>query len=417
MRFGIFFEIQMPRPWQDDSEQRAFAEALEQAELADRIGIQYMWATEHHFLEEYAHSSAPEVFLAAAAARTKRIRVGHGIRLMPPAYNHPARVAECLATLDLVSGGRVEWGVGSSSSAAEILGFNFDPHDKEAMADEATAEVAKMLCSTPYPGFEGRFFSMPSRNVVPKPVQRPHPPLWTACSRRQTIIRAAEQGVGALTFAFVDPNEARPWVEDYQRTFADHCEPIGQDVNPRLAMVTGFGCADEAEVARARFKGGQDFFGYALAYYYGTGRHLPGTDSVWSKYEKAGIAADTGYGDVTPFATPKELRERYRIFEDAGVDQVVIMPQAGRNRHEYICEALELFGRSVLPEFVERDEQAEKDRLVRLGPAIERARLASSLPRTLETPEPIEAFGLRSKRAASELATLLHKAPIEGENK
>ena len=413
MRFGVFFEIQMPRPWQDDSEQRAFAEALEQAELADRIGIQYIWATEHHFLEEYAHSSAPEVFLAAVAGRTRRIRLGHGIRLMPPPYNHPARVAECLATLDLVSGGRVEWGVGSSSSAAEILGFGFDPHEKEAMADEATAEVAKMLTSSPYPGFEGRYFSMPARNVVPKPIQRPHPPLWTACSKRQTIIRAAEQGVGALTFAFVNPNDARPWVEDYHQTFAERCDPIGQEVNPRLAMVTGFGCADDASVARERFKAGQDFFGYALAYYYGTGRHTPGRDSIWSKYQEAGIEADTGYGDATPFATPKELIERYRIFEDAGVDQVILMPQAGRNRHEDICEALDLFGRAVFPEFLDRDEESEARRMKRLEPAIDRARARITPPGEVETLEPIEAFGLRSKRAASELATLLHKAPIE----
>src|SRR6185312_1410102 len=122
----------------------------------------------------------------------------------------------------------------------------------------------------------------------------------------------------------------------YYRTFDENCTPIGQDVNPRLAMVTGFGCAEEAGVARERFKAGQDFFGYALAYYYGTGRHVPVIDSVWSEYEGAGIAADTGYGDTTPFATPKELRGRYAIYEEAGVDQVVIMPQAGRNRHEHI---------------------------------------------------------------------------------
>jgi alkanesulfonate monooxygenase SsuD/methylene tetrahydromethanopterin reductase-like flavin-dependent oxidoreductase (luciferase family) len=297
----------------------------------------------------------------------------------------------------------------------EILGFGFDPHDKEPMADEATIEVAKMLSMTPYPGYSGRFFSMPARNVVPKPVQRPHPPLWTACSKRQTILRAAEQGVGALTFAFVDPHEARPWVEDYYRTFEERCTPIGQDVNPRLAMVTGFGCADDARVARERFKGGQDFFGYALAYYYGTGRHAPGIDSVWSEYEGAGIAGDTGYGDVTPFATPKELRERYGIFEEAGVDQVVLMPQAGRNRHEHICEALELFGRTVLPEFIERDEKAEERRARRLAPAIERAR--SRIVKGVEAvdPERVEAFGLRSNRAASELSTLLHKAPLQGE--
>ena len=107
MKFGVFYEHQLPRPWVEGSEQQLFQDALSQVELADRLGIDYAWEVEHHFLEEYSHSSAPEVFLAAASQRTKRIRLGHGIVLMPPGYNHPARVAERIATLDLVSNGRV----------------------------------------------------------------------------------------------------------------------------------------------------------------------------------------------------------------------------------------------------------------------------------------------------------------------
>ena len=115
MRFGIFYEHQLPRPWQRGDELRLFQEALDQVELADRLGIDYAWEVEHHFLEEYSHSSAPEVFLAACSQRTKNIRLGHGITLMAPNYNHPARVAERIATLDLVSRGRVEWGTGESA--------------------------------------------------------------------------------------------------------------------------------------------------------------------------------------------------------------------------------------------------------------------------------------------------------------
>src|SRR5215472_19008770 len=112
MQFGIFYEHQLPRPWTDGTEQQLFQDALEQVELADRLGIDYAWEVEHHFLEEYSHSSAPEVFLAACAARTRRIRLGHGIVIMQPGYNHTARVAERIAMLDLVSGGRVEFGTG-----------------------------------------------------------------------------------------------------------------------------------------------------------------------------------------------------------------------------------------------------------------------------------------------------------------
>ena len=120
MKFGIFYEHQLPRPWTPDSEHELIQNALEQIEYADKIGIDYAWEVEHHFLEEYSHSSAPEVFLAACSQRTQRIRLGHGIVLMPPGYNQPARVAERIATLDLVSRGRVDWGTGESASRAEL---------------------------------------------------------------------------------------------------------------------------------------------------------------------------------------------------------------------------------------------------------------------------------------------------------
>src|SRR5438876_139400 len=175
MRFGIFYEHQLPRPWEDGAELKLFQEALNQVELADRLGIDYAWEVEHHFLEEYSHSSAPEVFLAAASQRSKCIRLGHGIVLMPPAYNPPARVAERLATLDLVSGGRVDWGTGESASRAELEGFGIDPNERRAMWRETVEQVANMMVMDPYPGFSGKYFSMPVRNVLPKPVQKPHP--------------------------------------------------------------------------------------------------------------------------------------------------------------------------------------------------------------------------------------------------
>src|SRR5258708_34771499 len=122
MKFGLFYEHQLPQPWREDSERRLIQDAISQVELADRLGIEYVWEVEHHFLEEYSHSSAPEVFLAACSQRTSRIRLGHGIVLMPPGYNHPARVAERIAALDLVSKGRVEFGTGESSAILELGG-------------------------------------------------------------------------------------------------------------------------------------------------------------------------------------------------------------------------------------------------------------------------------------------------------
>jgi hypothetical protein len=243
MKFGLFYEHQLPQPWAEDSELRLYQDALDQVELADRLGIDHVWEVEHHFLEEYSHSSAPEVFLAACSQRTRRIRLGHGITLMPPNYNHPARVAERIATLDLVSNGRVEWGTGESATAVEMGGFGVDPQEKEAMWQEATEQAANMLAMRPYPGFAGRWFDMPCRNLVPKPVQKPHPPMWVACSRRETIHRAARAGLGALAFAFLEPEQAAKWVEEYYGIIkSPECVPIGHSVNPNLAIVTGMSC-------------------------------------------------------------------------------------------------------------------------------------------------------------------------------
>ncbi len=358
MKVGIFYEHQLPRPWTKGLEHKMFQDALNQVELADRLGIDYAWEVEHHFLEEYSHSSAPEVFLAACSQRTKNIRLGHGIVLMPAKYNHPAKVAERIATLDLVSNGRVEFGTGESASLMELGGFNMtlDKDEKRAMWLESVEQCCNMMVMDPYPGFEGKFFSMPTRNIVPKPLQDPHPPLWVACSNRETIKLAARLGIGALTFAFVDPTEAKSWVDDYYRIFREECVPIGHTVNPNVAMVTGFSVHHDAEEAKRRGEDGLRFFRYALAHHYVFGEHTPGRTDIWANFEKARGAlppagADHGIG------TPDDMRRHLRAFEASGVDQTVFIQQGGRNKHEHICESLELFAAEVMPEFKAREAE------------------------------------------------------------
>src|SRR5690606_16028121 len=195
VKFGIFYEHQLPRPWDEDAEHRLLKDALDQIQLADELGFDYVWEVEHHFLEEYSHSSAPEVFLAAASQRTSRIRLGHGIVQLPFNFNHTARVAERIATLDLVSDGRVEFGTGEASSEAELGGFRIERAEKRAQWEEALDIVTRMFVETPFAGHESDNFSVPVRNVVPKPLQKPHPPLWVACSRRETIHLAATKGI------------------------------------------------------------------------------------------------------------------------------------------------------------------------------------------------------------------------------
>ena len=375
MKFGIFYEHQLPRPWNEGQEQKLFQDALSQVELADRLGIDSAWEVEHHFLEEYSHSSAPEVFLAAASQRTKNIRLGHGIVLMPPGYNHPARIAERIATLDLVSNGRVDFGTGESASRAELEGFQIDPNERRAMWRETVEQVANMLAMDPYPGFEGKYFSMPCRNVVPKPVQRPHPPLWVACSNRETIHLAAQLGIGALTFAFIDPAEARHWVHDYYETFKNECVPIGHTVNPNIAMVTSFSVHPDEDEAIRRGLDGFRFFQFALGHHYAFGQHTPGRTDIWQKYIAVRDALGTeGLGGGTGgIGTPAQLREHLGQFAEAGVDQTVFIQQGGKNLHEHICEALELFSGEVMPEFKDQEPARQAKKADELAPYIEAA--------------------------------------------
>ena len=373
MKFGIFYEHQLPRPWDEGSELRLFQESLDQVELADQLGIDAVWAVEHHFLEEYAHGSAPEVFLAACSQRTKNIRLGHGIMLMPPGYNHPFRAVERIATLDLVSGGRVEWGTGESNSAMETGGFGVDPDLKKDMWTEATEQAANMAAMAPYPGYEGKFFSAPCRNVVPKPVQKPHPPMWMACSRRDSIIRAAEMGIGALAFGFFEPEQAAPWVKEYYDIIkSDRCVPVGHTVNANVAIISGFSCHPNADEAEARGLDGFHFFGYGIGHYYVFGDHRPGHTKVWEKYEAAreNITQDKGRGCI---GTPNQLRDHLLRYEEAGMDQIIFIQQGGKNRHDHICESLELFAAEVMPEFKERTPEREERKQAELAPYIEAA--------------------------------------------
>jgi alkanesulfonate monooxygenase SsuD/methylene tetrahydromethanopterin reductase-like flavin-dependent oxidoreductase (luciferase family) len=401
MKFGIFYEHQLPRPWDDDSEHRLLKDALEQVELADRLGIDYVWEVEHHFLEEYSHSSAPEVFLAAASQRTTRIRLGHGIVQLPFNFNHTARVAERIATLDLVSDGRVDFGTGEASSEAELGGFLIDREQKRAQWDEALDAVTRMFVETPFAGYDGQFFKMPVRGVVPRPLQRPHPPLWVACSRRETIHLAATKGIGALSFSFIEPAEAKAWVDNYYATLAsDECVPGGFAVNPNVAVVLPMMCHADEETAIDRGLDGAHFFGFSLGHYYVFGTHRPGRTNVWDEFEekrdlfgfRRQTAAQTGQtlgaqlfeqglGALRgAIGTPDQVRELLRGYEDAGVDQVVFVSQAGRNRHEHICESLELFAAEVMPDFAEHEAEREKAKLERLAPAMEAA-LARRSPR------------------------------------
>ncbi|HEX4304061.1 MAG TPA: LLM class flavin-dependent oxidoreductase [Rhizomicrobium sp.] len=378
MRFGIFYEHQLPKPWNDGDEAKLFHDALEQVVLADRLGYDYAWEVEHHFLEEYSHSSAPEVFLSACAALTKNIRVGHGIRQVIANYNHPARTAEGLATLDIISRGRLDFGIGEGATRLELGGFGIPAREKRAMALEAGEQIANMLAMTPYPGYEGKSFSFPCRNVVPKPVQKPHPPMWMACTNRDTIKVAAANGIGALAFSFVNPEEARNWAEIYYGIIkSEACVPLGHAVNANIAMVSNFSVhRDRAEAIR-RGQEGFEFFGYAVNALVAHDA-VPGRSRLFEDFQKSRarqddeiIAAVKGAErNANGIGTPDDIRAHIRAFSDSGIDQVIFLQQAGRNKHTDICESLELFAAEVMGEFKAEVAAREAKKAAELAPYI-----------------------------------------------
>ncbi len=390
MKFGIFYEHQIPRPWDVHSEYRILNESLDQIELADRLGFDYAWEVEHHFLEEYSHSSAPEVFLGAASQRTKNIRLGHGVVQLTT--NRPARVAERVSTLDLVSNGRVELGLGESATTAELHPFGRRFRDKRAVWEDAVRAVIPMFGDDPVE-YHGEFFDFPVRNVIPKPLQKPHPPLWVACSQRDTIEAAGRWGMGALGFQFVSADEAQAWVHTYYNSFTKRQSKLADyTANPNIAVVSGFMCCDTDEEAHVKAEG-WTFFAFALRFY---ATHKPGEGdqiNLWEEYQafrssEAGQKMHAG-GLV---GSPDTIRRKLEKFERSHVDQVILLNQAGKNKHEDICSSLELFAREVMPEFHAREDEHQAWKLRVLSGEIELEEIDTS-PDALPRPQrnrPIE---------------------------
>ncbi len=355
MKFGIFYEHQLPRPWAADSEHNLLHDTLAQIELADRIGYDYAWCVEHHFLEEYSHCSAPEVFLGAASQRTESIRLGHGIIQLTT--NDPHRVAERVATLDLLSNGRVELGMGEGAGPAELHPFNIQVRSKRDRWEEAVKATIPMFTKTDWE-FHGEFYDFPARNVVPKPLQKPHPPLWVACSNIQTIAKAGEWGMGALGFSFISPEAARAWVHRYYNVMLNHGNKLTDyPTNPNIAIANGFMCAETDEEAIEK-AAGWTFFIFALSYYGRKGVDAPGKGNLWDAYQdwrhtdKAQEALNSGL-----IGSPETIRKKLRQYQDAHIDQVILLNQAGKTSHRDICDSLKMFAQEVMPEFHGREEE------------------------------------------------------------
>jgi alkanesulfonate monooxygenase SsuD/methylene tetrahydromethanopterin reductase-like flavin-dependent oxidoreductase (luciferase family) len=353
VEFGLFNSACV-LPTFDGDEHRRIMDEVAIVQAAERVGFKYTWATEHHFLEQYSHLSANEVFLGYLAAATTYIHVGSGIFNVTPPVNHPARVAERVALLDHLSEGRFEFGMGRGSSSVEQKGFGIpEPDLTRDMFDEVVGEFAKMWRTGEYPGHDGRYFTMPARNVLPKPYLAPHPPMWVAAGNPATFRKAARMGLGVLCFTIGGVESVKPLIELYKKEI-ERAEPVGDFVNDNVMVTTQLLCLEDG--ARVRTTGASMGMGYhrSLLLRYLDTFPRPAGVPAWPELlpdptpEEIDAAIAAG---ETPYGTPEEVTRAIGAYADAGVDQVVFGLLSSTMDRELAIETIETFGKHVLPEF------------------------------------------------------------------
>ncbi len=358
MKAGLIYEIESVRPHLPDHEYRVFWETMDQIELADKLGFDSIWTVEHHFLNEFSYCSAPEVFLACVTQRTKQIRVGHGVVVLP--FNHPVRVAERIAVLDIMSNGRVELGTGRATSMDEISGFGLQPSDTRPRWAEAIEMIPRMWREDPF-SYRGKYWTVePPVSVIPKPIQKPHPPLWVAATNPDTFGLAGERGLGVLCFTLgVALSDVAPRLALYREKIRS-ATPVGLNINNQVSMnimgLVGDNPRETEEIARE-----------AVLWYVRKGFEIvssvaraAATDKSYSylntaaRFDPAQITQDyyrfLKDGDLIAVGGPEEALRVARRYRELGADQVLFFLQYGRIPHDRILRSIELIGEKVLPE-------------------------------------------------------------------
>ena len=356
MEFSVFYEMETPRPWTALSEYEIQHQALAQIELADRVGFDCVWEVEHHFLEEYSHSSAPEVFYGAVSQRTKNIRIGHGVRLLPFQFNHPIKVAEQAATLDILSNGRVEFGFGRSTTAAELDGFCVD---YERTRDEVaeSLEIILKAWQNDYLEHDGKLLSVPRRAVLPKPIQKPHPPLWMACVAPDSYVMAGERGVGVLSFA-LSWNHVQKCIAAYRKAIAELKKPVSTLVNDRFAGLILPAVVENEEELRIAVDGARWFLVNVTELF----RPLMAKNKLYTyEYLREIFALDEEPAKLSDeeildhhmvcIGNAEQVIRKIERLERGGLDQVCCLMQVGHVPHAHIMNSIRRFGREVIPHF------------------------------------------------------------------
>ncbi len=355
MKFGLMYEIQIPEPHYPGVEQERYQQVLAQVDLADEVGFDYFWTVEHHFLTEFSHCSAPEVLYGAISQRTKRIRIGHAVALLPGQYNHPVRVAERAAVLDILSNGRMDLGTGRSTTLIEMDGFEVNPEDTRAQWEEAVRMIPRMWTEDTF-SHEGQFYTIPPRSVIPKPVQQPHPPMWVACSQPDSFRAAGEMGLGVLCFNLGGYGQMEERVSAY-REAVKTANPVGRFVNDQVAALCLVHVGeDDEEARRVASPEGEWFVNKAEELYQPwQGRQVPNSYqfavSAVQEERVNKTAADHIESGAFAMGDPDTVIKVLKKYEEAGVDQILCFMQMGNLAHSRIMDSIKLFARHVIPYF------------------------------------------------------------------
>ncbi len=356
MEFGIFIQAYTPQFRRDvdpDAEHHALMNDLELVQAADRAGFKYVWVTEHHFLDEYSHLSANDVVLGYLAHATERIHLGSGIFNPLARVNHPAKVAERVAMLDHLSGGRFEFGTGRGAGSHEILGFLHrdgitDTTATKEMWEETIGEFAKMWLQDEYEGFEGKWWSLPPRKVLPKPWKKPHPPMWYAAGNTTSYAMAARKGLGVLGFSVGAIDELAPVMEAYKKEISN-AEPVGAFVNDNIMVTsTAFVSEDRETAFQSALNSSLSYLQSNVFRYHDT---VPSPEwaPAWPEVIPNPTREEIDYMASTGLivGTPDDALETCRKWEAAGADQLVF--GVGMTTQEEMLETIRLMGEHVIP--------------------------------------------------------------------
>ena len=352
MEFGIFSQMHVPP---DESEHDRFMRTVDVSMAVDAAGFKYDWSPEHHFLTHYSHQPCPEVYLPFVAARTKRLHVGTAIVNITAAVNHPARVAEQIATLDHLSQGRIEFGTGRGSSSTEWGGFAIPTAAQtKPMWRESLEQIPRMWRDEPYE-FEGTYFRMPRRNVLPKPYSKPHPPMWVACASPQTFTEAGELGIGSLCFTLGTPDEVAPHIRNYKAAIRRCEQPIGAFINDNIAVTTNMFCLPDGDEARyllscARTEKYTELF-FQWLDSIPRPAHMPPRGPVSIPAPTPAQLQARLQSGTALVGSPEEIVAVIRIWEQLGVDQLIFSPLTMAMDQKDVLRSIETFGRHVIPQF------------------------------------------------------------------